>query len=166
MELPNQLRRLNVDRVLIAKPPFFDAENESKMFDVLRQFIEHKMRRWRFTIKIIEFKCLEIATQNVPRQFRLLYSGKIIEGLLFSLCEVSASTFLFDEQNALPEKINEAVLTAEFFYGLLEACDSTPRNAEHLKEFIVKSVRLSFFVTGILPLVGEVRSPRPNFIPR
>src|SRR5579862_38706 len=122
---------------------------------------------WRiFAVQVIQLECLKITDKNVPRQLRFLDTRKIVQGLLFSLCDLSAGALLFDEQHSFPEEIDKSVLTIQFLDRLFKARNTPARYTEYLEKFIVKSLGLAFFIARVLPLIREVGSSRANFIPR
>ncbi len=87
------------------------------------------------------------------------------ERLGFGGGEVAASTFMLDEEDALPEEVDKALLVAEFFDGLLEAGDTFARRAKDFKKLVVKGLGLAALVMRVFPFRGEDGGSGADFVP-
>jgi len=164
MKLSHQRRSLDVDRVLVTKRSLLDAHDESKLQDVLRE-ISQPDRFVPAFIQVVELERLEITQQKVPRQLCVLEPGKILQSLGLGRNEAPARALLLDQEQTLPEEINESALFAKQPDGFFEAGYATDRYAEHVKEVLVEELRLALFVPMSGPFVGKTRSTRSNLIP-
>jgi hypothetical protein len=85
--------------------------------------------------------------------------------LLLGSNQIATRALLLNDKHALPKQIDEAPLVAELLYRLLVTRDAATGNAEDFKEFVIEGLRLAAFITGVLPLFGEVRRADTNFLP-
>src|SRR5256885_7004308 len=105
---------------------------------MIRQILEPEAHRpVRRDVEIVKLEILEIRQENIARQLVLLEAREIIERLLSRGCQAESGRFLLDEQFAFPKKIEIAALLFRQFDAVLETRDTSARNTEQLKKFVV-----------------------------
>nr|WP_298981620.1 hypothetical protein [uncultured Roseibium sp.] len=70
MDPSHELGSIDVNRVLVLKAALLDTDNKSEFLDVLWQFLQGE-RNLNGFLQIEEFKCLEIADQNVSGELAI-----------------------------------------------------------------------------------------------
>src|SRR6266849_10225715 len=119
----------------------------------------------RIVFKVVELERLEIADQHETGEFVFLQSRKVVECLPPSANQVSSGALLFNEEDALPEKINETALFPQAFNRLFERCNSASGDAKNLEEFVIEGLALATFIPSVFPVIGETRRTSPDLVP-
>ena len=78
--------------------------------------------------------------------------------------EVAASTFLLDQQDALPKQVDKAAPVAEQCNGLFKRGNPTHGNAEEVEKVAVEKLSLPLLVARALPFLGESGGAGADFI--
>ena len=83
MQFAHQFGRLDIDGVFILELPLHTAEHEGEDLYFLRKFLQSNFPLVP-CLKVVEFKSLEIAQQNIARQVAIIFdTGEVFERLLF-----------------------------------------------------------------------------------
>jgi hypothetical protein len=85
VELAHQLGGFDIDGVLVLENAGGAAKNEAKGMDVFVQVGELELN-FLASVEVVELKGLEIADENVAREFRIFDAGEIVEGLFLGFC--------------------------------------------------------------------------------
>src|SRR6476646_4308264 len=102
---------------------------------------------------------LEVADENVARQLLVSDAGKIARA-----DEVLARAFVFGDQHAFPEEIDETMPTAELAYRFLKGRHPAAAHAEDLEEVVVEGLGFALFVSIVRPFTREFGSANAKFI--
>ena len=164
VELPDQLRRLDVRGVLIAERPARDPEDEAELLDVLRQLVEPEGDHVPLQ-QVVEFEVLEVAGQDVAGLVVLRERIEVAPGLLVGLFQIAAGALLLDDQDPGPEEVDEPAGVIEPLHPLLVAGDGLPALPEDAEEVVVEALGLALLVTGVRPLPGEGRGADADLVP-
>ena len=89
----------------------------------------------------------------------------VFKGLRLRATEISAKCFVFDDEIARPEEIDEAVVPCEFLYWRFERGDGLAGDAEHVEELVPEGLFLASFARGFGVLIGELDRTMSNFVP-
>ena len=116
-------------------------------------------------IEVVQFKVPEVAQQDVARLFVRRKAGKIIFSLMEGLDQTFAPAFVLNQQRALPEQVNVAVLAADFFDALFKRRYLTALDAKHVKKFVPKTFSVSVFTFHMPPLLGKRAGTVGYFFP-
>ncbi len=103
--------------------------------------------------------------RSVARELVLPQAGEVIERLLLGPSQALARALLFDQQDALPQQVNETALIAEPLDGFLEGGHPAAGDAEDVEEFVVKGLCLAPLVMRVAPVKGELFGSTPDFVP-
>jgi hypothetical protein len=76
----------------------------------------------------------------------------VLKGLRLGFVKVFAEGFMFDQQDAGPEKVDTAVVTGDSFYGLFKAGHDAALDAEYLEKLIPECLLLRALARGAFPL--------------
>ena len=166
VQAAHQFRRLAVDRRLVAEQARLDADDEA---EGLHMAFEVGEREAPFAagFQIDQFETLEIAHHHVPGALHVGQPVIIIERLGHGAVEVAARAFLFDDQRARPEQVDEAAgpRGIERFDPLFVNSDLLARHAENAEKLVVEAVGLALFIALALPLSSKMGCIRANFRP-
>ena len=88
----------------------------------------------------------------------------VTDGLGVGLGEVLAAGFVFGDERARPEEVNEFILALEVFDGLLKSRDEFPGTTENGEEFVPECLGVRTFARGVLPLLGEANGVMADFV--
>ncbi|GGE19168.1 hypothetical protein GCM10011529_27110 [Polymorphobacter glacialis] len=164
VEAAHQLGGLDVDAGLGGEAALA-AEDEGEGFDVLVKFREGEMGVGA-GFEVEQVPALKIAGQDVAWLVAIIEPVDVIECLAAGLFEVEAGAFLFDEQLAGPEQIDEA--GAGFIEGLdalFIRRDGAALDAEDGEEFVVEGLGVAFFIGRGCPFGGEIAGSRGDDVP-
>lgn len=166
VEPAHQLGRAAVDGRLVAEQPRLDADDEAERLDMAFQVGERKAP-FATGFEIDELEPLEIAHHHVARALRLRQPGIVIERLLHRAGEVAARAFLFNDQRAGPEQVDEAAGAAgvERADALFVDRDLFARHAEDREKFVVEALRLALFIALAGPFLAEAGGVGADFGP-
>ena len=73
---------------------------------------------------------------------------------------------MFDQDDARPEQVNEAVLAANVFDRLLKRGDQAAADAKDVEKFIPKGFALGFLAGFARPFFGKANGVVADFVPR
>ncbi len=162
--LPDELGRLDVDRILVAAGPLARADDEPAILDMGGKVLQCEGGRF-VLVKVVELEGAEVAQQQVARQLGVPQAGEVIQGLLPGLGQVASGALLFHEQHALPEQVDEASLVPEPLDRLLERGDPAQGDAEDLAERAVEELGVRPFAACVLPVASEASGAGANLVP-
>ena len=164
MQAGDQLRRLDVDRILIAERAALHADDEPELLDVLRQVGEGEAG-FRAFVAVEKLERLEVAEKLEAGAVAFRQRVKVRAGLLASGGQATAGALLLDQQHARPEQVDEAGRVVEPPDVLLVPGDGAALDAEDLKERVVEALRLALLVRGVGPFAGEFGGAGADLIP-
>ena len=119
----------------------------------------------RALVQVIQFEGLEIAEQQVSREFRVLQVRKVLEGLSFGFAEAPANALLLHEEHSLPEQIDVTPPLGEVLDGFLEGRQPAHGHPEYIEEIPVEELCLALLVPFAVPFLGESGGPGSNLVP-
>jgi hypothetical protein len=154
----------DVDRVLVLEGAALVAGDEAEQADVPRQFLQRELLL-RALVQVVQAKAGEVRDQHVARQVAVLEAGEVVAGLAVGADQVLAARLVLDQEDALPQQVDEpagAVLAPDRHF---EAGDPAPVHAEHVEERVPEGLGLGAFGRLALPLLGERDRPRLDLIP-
>ena len=181
VKLAENFSGFDIDRVLVFIGMLLVAGNESEGVDVFVKiserefngrattFVEERQVALLLRFKVMQRDPREIGDNDVARDFGVAAFVsevlEIIKCLRLRLAEVFAKTFVFDQQHASPEQINEAVSSRNAFGRLFKAGNDPAFDAEDLKKFIPESLFLGVFAGRAFPFAGELDGVVTDFVP-
>ena len=154
VEVAHLLDRAHVDWVLLADDMLAIPGDKAEQVDFLVEVLELEVVLLPF-VQVVETEARKIGDEHVARQFLFLQAGKIIGGLLVGAVEILAERLVLDEQRALPEQVDVAVLAVDFLDTLFEAGNAPTRYAEHLEERVQERLGVRVLGLGVLPLARK-----------
>ena len=166
VQAAHQFRRLAVDRRLVAEEARLDADDEAESFDMAFE-IREREAPFAAGFEVHQFETLKIAHHHVAGALHVGQPVIIIERLGHGAGEVATGAFLFHDQRAGPEQVDETPGSAriERFYPLFIDRHLPARHAEDAEEIIVETVGLALLIALALPFGGEMGRVRANFRP-
>ncbi len=108
---------------------------------------------------------LEVADEDVARDFRVLQPGQIADGLIPGLDHVGAGRLVLGQQDAGPEQVDAAVAGVRQLDPRLEGGAAATPVAEDLEQLVVEGLRLAPLVGLACPALGECGGARANLTP-
>ena len=103
----DQLGRLDVDRVLVAERAALLADDEPELLDVPRQLGEGEAGLFAL-VPVEKLERLEVAQELVPRTDSFVQAVEVLSGLISGGFQVPPGAFLLNQQDAGPQKVDEA----------------------------------------------------------
>ena len=166
MNAPHQLRRLKIDRVLLAVNALLVPRHIREKFDAVRKLGERKLGFLAVRVEIVIMKTLEIANENPARKLVFRQRFDVLPSLPRRFFEVFSARLHFDNDRSLPKEIDVTVRTVEFRDFFLERRDFTPRYPKNVQKFNFKLLRVGLFAGRVAPTVGERRGAGFDFVHR
>ena len=164
MEFTHDLCGQDIDRVLVLEDPPFDADDEAERLHVGRQIRQGEANLFP-RVQICQVKRLEIADQDVSGELVVLQPRKVVQRLLPRSDQIAPAGLLFNEEFALPEQVDEALLLSQLFDRLLECRDLAPLDPEQLEELVVEGLGVAPLVSGLGPVSREGRCAGTDLVP-
>ena len=160
----DQLRRLDVDRVLVAEGAALHAEDEAEPLDVRRQVGQGEAGLLAL-VPVEQLERPEVAEQLVAGAVAFGQRVEVGARLPAGRVQAAPGALLLDQQHAGPEQVDEAVRGVEPPDVFFVARDGAPPDAEDLEEVVVETLRLALLVGGVGPLAREPGGPRADLVP-
>ena len=114
-------------------------------------------------------KAGEIADQDIARGLLAAILGlealDVSQGLGVGLVEISAAGFVFGDQSAGPEQVDEVVMAAQGAHGRFKAGHGAPADAEEVEKFVPESLGLGALAGDIGPFTREKDGALTDFVP-
>jgi hypothetical protein len=168
VQLPHLFRGADVDEVLRLDLLRAVAGNEAEVAHLLVQFAQPELDRG-IGFEVVEPEVSEIGDEDVARQVAVGQAVEIIGSLRERALQVLARALVLDQQHALPERIDAAMLElaagAGDFHLLLEDRDPPPVDAEDVEEAVPEALSLGAFRPLALPLAGEPERAVLDLVP-
>ena len=101
---------LDVDRVLLLEGAALVAGDEAEQAQVAVQVLERELLL-RARLQVVQAEALEVRHQDVARQVAVLEPGEVVAGLAVGAVQVPAPRLVLDQQDALPQQVDEAART-------------------------------------------------------
>ncbi|MFZ0828473.1 MAG: hypothetical protein WAO02_13720 [Verrucomicrobiia bacterium] len=181
MKIAENFGGFDVDRVFFLVGMLLVAGNEGEGVDVpvkigqrkfngrAAPFVKERQVALFLRLQVMQGDAREIGDDDVARDFRVpAFVGEVldvIECLRLRLAKVFAKTFVFDQQHAAPQQVNETVGSRNTFGRFFKAGDDAPFDAEDLKEFVPEGLFLGALAGCALPFAGELDSVVTDFVP-
>jgi len=93
------------------------ASNESEEPDVLVKLFERELDGVFVRIEVVEADTGEVGDDDVTREVALLEAVEVVRGLVKRAVEIASARFVLDEEDALPEQVDEATLPSDLMAG-------------------------------------------------
>ena len=145
---------LYVYRVLLAHLVVGMAGDKIEQADIIYQLVERELMLC-IIIKVVKAEAVEVADQNILRQFSISEAGKIVFGLGVGAVQVSAPAFVFYEQFTLPEQVYIAGPASLAWHILFKRSHTAAGDIEDMKEPIPKRLGFGVFISFVLPRLAK-----------
>jgi len=155
---------LDVDGVLRAEGAGLVAGHEAEQAHVEVKLVQRKLAAF-VGLEVVQAKAREVGDEHVVRKIAVLEAGEVVHRLVKGAVQIAAAGFVFDQQHALPQQVDEPVAPVALDHGLLEAGQPPTRHAEHVEELIPEGLGLGVLGGLVLPLLGEGQGAVLDFVP-
>ncbi|NLA40447.1 MAG: hypothetical protein GX874_03405 [Smithella sp.] len=164
VEPAHLLGGFNVDGILLLNFVRLVAGDKAEQPHVFVQVFQFKFMLLVF-FQIVEPDSGKVGNNDIFGKIAFLQAGEVAQSLIVGFIQTFAARFVLNDQNAFPEKIDVAVVIAEFFDRFFEAGDAFAGNAEDIEEAVPEGFGFSVFGAFPGPFLGEGQGARFDFIP-
>ncbi|MBP7764547.1 MAG: hypothetical protein KA113_05110 [Syntrophaceae bacterium] len=154
----------DVDRVLLLNFMRLVSGDKTEKPHVLMQVFQGKFMLLLF-LQVVETHAGEVGNDDILGKIAFLESGKVTERLIVSFVEVFAARLVLDDQYALPEEVDVAVLISELSDRFFKAGDALAGDAEYVEKTVPEGFGFRFFGAFPFPFLGKSQGARFDFIP-